>query len=58
LSFCEIKPAVLQVEIHPYYQQPMLLEFCNKMGIIVTGYASLIKGTDYEYYSGPEVSIL
>ena len=29
LSYCEIPPAVLQVELHPYNQQNMLLRFCK-----------------------------
>lgn len=37
----KIKPACLQIEIHPYLQQPETREFCNKKGIIVVGFASL-----------------
>lgn len=37
----EIKPAVLQVELHPYFQQPELVDFCHKHSIAVTAYSPL-----------------
>ncbi|WKY01523.1 hypothetical protein Q1695_015489 [Nippostrongylus brasiliensis] len=36
-----IKPAVLQVEIHPYLQQKKLRAFCKQYDIAVTAYGSL-----------------
>ncbi|KAG7192706.1 NAD(P)H-dependent D-xylose reductase (XR) [Scheffersomyces spartinae] len=40
LRGCKLVPAVLQIEHHPYLQQPQLVEFCNKNGIAITGYSS------------------
>jgi diketogulonate reductase-like aldo/keto reductase len=40
-SYAEIKPAVLQVELHPLNAQPKLVRFCHEMGMQVTGYSSL-----------------
>jgi len=38
LDDCEIKPEVNQIELHPFHQQPEMLEFCNKENI---GYVAL-----------------
>jgi diketogulonate reductase-like aldo/keto reductase len=36
-----IKPAVLQVESHPYLQQSELLDFCNRHDIVLQAFAPL-----------------
>ncbi|KAL6725551.1 hypothetical protein Aduo_007595 [Ancylostoma duodenale] len=38
---CTIKPALLQVECHPYFQQKKLRTFCSERGIMVNAYSSL-----------------
>lgn len=40
-----IKPAVVQVESHPYFPQADLLEFCKQKGIVFLAFAPLGHGT-------------
>lgn len=44
LETCAIKPAVNQVELHVFLQQPELLAFCDDMGIAVEAYSPLAHG--------------
>ena len=39
-----IKPAVVQVEAHPYHPQTELLEFCRQKGIVLLAFAPLGHG--------------
>lgn len=41
LSIAVIKPAVLQVELHTYFQQKEIAAFCKDNSITVTGYCPL-----------------
>jgi D-xylose reductase len=41
LSYCNIRPAVLQVESHPYLVQPKLLRFCEQQKIHFTAFSPL-----------------
>jgi len=41
LTTVRIRPAVLQVELHPYLTQAKLLRYCQNEGIAVTGFSPL-----------------
>jgi D-xylose reductase len=45
LASCRLPPAVLQVELHPFLQQPKLVRFCAEHGIAVTGFSPLGAGS-------------
>uniref|UniRef100_A0A164V2D1 NADP-dependent oxidoreductase domain-containing protein n=1 Tax=Daucus carota subsp. sativus TaxID=79200 RepID=A0A164V2D1_DAUCS len=41
LAYAEIKPAVNQIETHPYFQRDSLVKFCQKHGVCVTAHTPL-----------------
>ncbi|KAL2329023.1 hypothetical protein Fmac_022450 [Flemingia macrophylla] len=41
LAYSKIKPAVNQIETHPYFQRDSLIKFCQKHGICVTAHTPL-----------------
>jgi methylglyoxal/glyoxal reductase len=44
LPTTKVVPAVNQVEWHPYIQQPTLVNFCQKKGIVFEAWAPLMQG--------------
>ncbi len=44
LSVCEVKPAILQTEVHPYYQEKELKAFLAKEGIVIQAWYPLGHG--------------
>ncbi|KAF9590555.1 hypothetical protein IFM89_035873 [Coptis chinensis] len=45
LAYSKLKPAVNQIETHPYFQRDSVLKFCQKHGICVTAHTPLGGGT-------------
>lgn len=41
LDDVRLKPEINQIELHPYLQQPAMLDFCRKNGIHLTAYSPL-----------------
>jgi len=41
LSYCSIRPAVHQVEMHPYLTQPRLKRYCDQESIAITAFSPL-----------------
>lgn len=44
LEFATVRPVVNQVELHPYFQQVKLREYCDKENIVVEAWAPLLRG--------------
>ena len=44
LSFCEVKPTVLQTELHPYHQEPELKAFLKEQGMVAQAWYPLGHG--------------
>ncbi|ORY92518.1 putative NAD(P)H-dependent D-xylose reductase xyl1 [Leucosporidium creatinivorum] len=40
VRYAKVKPAVLQIEHHPYFTQPQLVELAKTLGVAVTAYSS------------------
>ncbi len=44
LDICEVKPAILQTEVHPYFQEKELKAFLNKEGMVIQAWYPLGHG--------------
>ena len=44
LDICEVKPAVLQTEVHPYYQESELKQFLAREGMVIQAWYPLGHG--------------
>ena len=53
-----IKPAVLQVESHPYLQQRELLDYCKRNGIVLQAFAALGHGIVPRVIDDPVVTAI
>jgi alcohol dehydrogenase (NADP+) len=53
-----IKPAVVQVESHPYLPEPELLDFCKQRGIVLLAFAPLGHGMKPGLLEDPIISAI
>jgi D-xylose reductase len=59
LSYAEIRPSVLQVEMHPYLTQAKLVRFCHENQIGVTAFSPLGAASYYQIgMATPDESVL
>ncbi len=56
VAAARIKPAVVQVESHPYLPEWELLEFCQKHGIILLAFAPLGHGLEPKVVEDPVIT--
>jgi diketogulonate reductase-like aldo/keto reductase len=56
VAVARIKPAVVQVESHPYLPEWELLEFCREHGIVVLAFAPLGHGMQPNVLEDPVIS--
>ncbi|KAJ1664904.1 D-xylose reductase [Coemansia sp. RSA 1813] len=48
LSYAKVKPAVLQIELHPYFVRKQLVDLVQAEGIAITAYSSFGDASYYE----------
>jgi diketogulonate reductase-like aldo/keto reductase len=56
VGVARIKPAVVQVESHPYLPEWELLEFCQEQGIVLLAFASLGHSLDPNVLTDPVIT--
>ena len=56
VSAARIKPAVVQVESHPYLPERELLDFCREHGIVLLAFAALGHGMDPKLLDDPVIT--
>ncbi|MGH7779426.1 MAG: aldo/keto reductase [Candidatus Binataceae bacterium] len=57
-EIARVKPAVLQVESHPYLPQWELLDYCNRNGIVMQAFASLGHGIEPKLIDDPVITAI
>jgi len=57
LSQAKVKPAVNQVELHVFLQQPELLKFCKDHDILVEAYSPLAHGEKMEHPALQKIAV-
>ena len=56
MKSAKVLPMVNQIEFHPRLAQKQLRTFCNKEGIILTGWAPLMQGHGFEIHLLQEIA--
>lgn len=56
VDMARIKPAVVQIEAHPYLPEWELLEYCRAHGIVVLAFAALGHGMDPKVLEDPVIT--
>ena len=58
VAVARIKPAVVQVESHPYLPEWDLLDFCQEQGIVLLAFAALGHGLDPKVLDDPVITAI
>jgi diketogulonate reductase-like aldo/keto reductase len=58
VATARIKPAVVQVESHPYLPEWDLLDFCREQGIVLLAFAALGHGLDPKVVDDPVITAI
>ena len=58
VAAARIKPAVVQVESHPYLPEWELLDFCREQGIVLLAFAALGHGLDPKVLEDPVITTI